>query len=328
MKNLNLKICLVLWAVMLLLPLFALKSEPQTQKTQTQKITSEKENSVKASAKPQNKDYKEVRVYLADKKKVTKMELREYIYGVIAAEYPMLYEEEALAAGIIAANTYTRYLMNKNSDSDYDVSTDYTVCQAYVTKEKAYENWGDGAEEYDEKLNTLLDKYLNCVITYKGEPIFAAYHAISSGATEDAKNVWGNEVAYLKSRESVGDKLAKGYLSEVRFSASELETALSSLNVTFDDLKDASLDKTERGNVLTVKMKEKSVSGGAFSRALGLRSQNFDMDLSEDNCTFSVRGYGHQVGMSQNGANYLAKQGKTYKEIITSYYSGVKIEKF
>ena len=318
MRNFNTKLCLILFLVQLLLPLFAIKSA-ESGKAETKK--QESALSVGANSAAAVKEDK-VRLKIAETGEIEEMPMRDYIYGVIAAEYPLLYEEEALKAGIIAAHTYTRYLMNKNAESEYDVITDYTVCQAYITKEEAMENWGSGANEYDEKLEKLLDESLSYIITYKDEPIFAAYHAISAGQTENSENVWESEVAYLRSVESVGDKLAKDYLTEVKMKVTDAE---SKLGLASGTLKNAKLSKTAAGNVLEIKASKLSVSGADAVKALGLRSANFDMSISNGTVVFTVRGFGHQAGMSQNGANYMAKNGENAEEILKHYFKGVEI---
>jgi len=340
MKNLNLKIIAVLIFCMLLIPLFALPREksPETKETAatTKTEVSRESKSQEKTDEPEEKTEKgkektgeeKVRVQFHDSGKIETLEMSEYIFSVVSAECPMLYEDEALKAQIIAAATYTRYLMDLNAESEYDVTTDYNLCQGFIEREEAEKNWGDNAEKYSKRLESLIDETLNLVITYKGKPIFAAYHGISSGATEYAKNVWGNEVAYLKSVESIGDKLSQGYLSEAEFTYAQIDEKLKEQGITGNLLKTAKLEKTSVGNVLWVKMGDKKISGGELGKALGLRSQNFEMTSTDEKIKFTVKGFGHQCGMSQNGANYMAKSGKTYKEILLHYYKGVKIEEW
>ncbi len=327
MRGFIVKLAVIIALAMLLLPLFALPREQDEEKKK--ETESKKETAIPTSAAPSPSEYDAfsdiVRVYIAEEEEVREMVMNDYIYGVVAAECPLLYHEEALKAQIVAAHTYTRYLMVKNKESDYDVTTDHTLCQAYIDREKALENWGENSEKYDKKLKNLLNEALSKVVTYKGEPIFAAYHAISSGQTENAENVWGNEVAYLKSVESVGDKLAKGYLSEVSLTFEEADSKLLALGITAKELSAAKLKKSAGGCVISATSGEKEVSGGEISKALGLRSANFDVSATENGLKFSVRGYGHQVGMSQNGANYMAKSGSNHEEILKHYYSGVEI---
>lgn len=334
MRNINAKLIVILSLAVILIPLIALPKEKRSKAAVSPLISDvggadstesgEQESStVTVSASPSTV----VKVYNHETEKTEKLKMEDYIYGVVAAECPMTYNEEAIKAQIVAAHTYTLYLMDKNASKKYDVSTDANVCQAYVTREKALKNWGSNSEKYDKKLKELIDEMLQYVITYKSKPIFAAYHAISSGKTEAAENIWGNEVAYLQPVESVGDKLATDYLSEKKFSYAEADGMLKPLGITAKELASGKITKTESGNATLIKCGDKEVSAADVVKALGLRSNNFDMSASNEVLNFTVRGYGHQVGMSQNGANYMAAAGSSFEEILKHYYTGVSIEK-
>lgn len=334
MRNINAKLIVILTLAVILIPLMALPNEKKSKAAASPLIADvgsadgtesreEQSDKIAATASPSMV----VKVYNHETEKIEKLKMEDYIYGVVAAECPMTYNEEAIKAQIVAAHTYTLYLMDKNASKKYDVSTDANVCQAYVTREKALKNWGSNSEKYDKKLKELIDEMLQYVITYKSKPIFAAYHAISSGKTEAAENVWGNEVAYLQPVESIGDKLAAEYLSEKKISYSEADGLLKPLSITAKELAAGKITKTESGNATVIKCGDKEVSAPDVVEALGLRSNNFDMSASNETLNFTVRGYGHQVGMSQNGANYMAASGSSFEEIIKHYYSGVSIEK-
>ena len=147
----------------------------------------------------------------------------EYIFGVVAAEMPALYEPEALKAQAVAAYTLACRRRADNKDKSYDLTTDYTVDQSYISKADAEKRWGDKAEEYSKKIKDAVADVKNLIVTYEGEPITAVYHAISSGKTEDSRDIWGGSLSYLKPVASPGDKLSPDYISEVKVSAEELQ---------------------------------------------------------------------------------------------------------
>jgi stage II sporulation protein D len=167
------------------------------------------------------------------------------------------------------------------------------------------------------------------MITYKGTPITAVYHAISSGKTESAKDIWNAELDYLVPVSSEGDKLATNYISEVEFTAKELKERLSDKAELSGEAKDyfSNLVRTKSGTVLKVNVCGQELKGSLVRELLELRSSNFTVEYRDEKFVFSVYGYGHGVGMSQNGANYMAKQGSTFEEILTHYYTGCKVEK-
>ncbi len=251
----------------------------------------------------------------------------DYIFGVVAAEMPALYETEALKAQAVAAYTY--YLKKAAaSDGEYDITDDYSVDQAFITPEKAGEKWGDDAEKYEKKIRDAVKSVLYKRICYGGEPISAVYHAISSGKTEKAADIWGGEYPYLVSVDSSFDKLSENYLSNEDFTTDELKKALSAL-VTVTEAEGngiADIKRSDSGSVTSLTVWGKTLDGLEFRKALGLRSSNFDIEFKDGVYTFTVRGYGHGIGMSQNGANYLAQQGKSFEEILLYYYTGCSIE--
>ena len=269
-----------------------------------------------------------VMLYSSADKKTVEYPLEDYLFGVVAAEMPALYESEALKAQTVAAYTFFLTRKETNSDKEYDITDDYNVDQAFIPPEKAKEKWGSSADEYAKKISDAVNSVLYKKVTYNGKPASTVYHAISFGKTENAAEVWGGEYPYLVSVDSSFDKLAENYLSETSFKAEELKSALASVaevkSLTENCIAD--IKKTSAGGVKSLTVSGVNLTGGEFRRALELRSTDFDVTFKEGVYTFTVRGYGHSIGMSQNGANYMAKQGKTYGEILLHYYPGCKIE--
>lgn len=261
--------------------------------------------------------------------KITELSADEYICGVVAAEMPALYHEEALKAQAVAAFTFACKRKSENKDKDYDITNDHTVDQSYISRESLQSKWGDKADEYIGKIEAAVKETKNLLITYNHKPITAVYHAVSSGLTEDCKNVWGKEVAYLKPVVSEGDKLCANYISEASFTTEELKSRLEN-TVELSGAPSNYFGKsksTKSGTVTEITVCNKQLTGFIVQKLLDLKSANFKVDFKDDKFTFTVYGYGHGVGMSQNGANYMAKQGCDFKEILSHYYKGCEIER-
>lgn len=319
MKNGYIIITLILILSFLLMPLLAISEKPKTDEN----ISSGSTSSVT------DKKAGEVAVYISESKTVVNMSVKDYICGVVAAEMPASYETEALKAQAVCAYTYLCKKLKENNTNDYDITDDYKVNQGYITLEKRKSKWGENFSEYENKILSAVEQTLNKKITYNGEIIFAAYHAISSGKTEAAENVWGGDYPYLISVESEGDLLAKDYLTEKTFSVADftgiIKEKVENMPETVQEYIGESV-KSKVGTVLKITICGKEFKGTEIREYFDLRSSNFDIAYDEKTgFIFTVKGYGHGVGMSQNGANYLAKQGKTYEEIIKHYYKGVEI---
>ena len=137
---------------------------------------------------------------------------------------------------------------------------------------------------------------------------------------------------YLVSVKSEGDKLSPTYSSTVTFSKSQFISIMKDLGVSIDSKTDLSeiIGKpktTKAGTVLTIKINSEELTGSDIRTAFSLRSAAFKITATENEVTFNVSGYGHGVGMSQYGADYMARQGSTYDEILKHYYKGVEIVK-
>lgn len=313
----------VILSVMLTLPLAVMKKP-------TAALTAAVADTEKADIPVAEKAVSEVfRICDTETGETIEIKTEDYIFGVLAAEMPALYEAEALKAQAVAAYTFACRKKAENRDKSYDITTDSTVDQSFISEEKAVERWGEKAEEYRKKLKEVIKQTENYMITYDGKPITAVYHAISSGKTENSENVWGAELPYLKSVASPEDKLSPDYISKLTVSEKELSDKLSDECALKGEAKNYfnSLKRTESGTVKTVSVCGSDIKGARIRDIFGLRSSNFEIEYSDGSFVFTVYGYGHGVGMSQYGANYMAKQGSDFKEILTHYYSGCKVEK-
>lgn len=325
MKNVYLIITLVLILSFLLMPLLAVEKKVDSSITSSGGTSSIEEKSNSKLQAVEN-----FKVYIPEEEKTITLSAEEYILGVVSAEMPALYHEEALKAQAIAAYTYAyrKYLQNLSAKAEYDVTADSTLDQGYINAEKRKAKWGESAAEYEAKIKNAVLAVKNKLIVFDNQPILAAYHAISSGNTETALNVWQTDYPYLQSQGSIGDLLAPEYLSEAQLAADAFKAKLTELGCTPSDTVTeyiGMVEKSPSGTVMKITLCGKEFTGAKIREAFGLRSAAFDIVLKENVFVFSVTGYGHGVGMSQFGADYMAKQGSTYQEIILNYYKGVKI---
>lgn len=293
-------------------------------------------NSKQEENKEVNYDYSKYGTITLLHKKTGETEqvnIDEYLCNVVSAEMPASYEVEALKAQAIVARTYTIFkILNKKHDNA-DICDDSTCCQAWISKEDRFAKWEENQRESNwQKICDVVNNTKGKIITYNNNPINAFFHSNSGGKTEIPVNVWGGTgYPYLQSVETSGEDGYTQYASEVILSQQDLINKLkqkySDISIDFsnqDDLK--ILEYTEGGRVKTVKFGNHEISGVETRTLLGLRSANFEIMKESDNIKFSVKGYGHGVGMSQTGADSLAKQGKVAEEIICHFYSGVEIK--
>lgn len=274
-----------------------------------------------------------VSVYLTDEEKVVDMDINEYLKCVVAAEMPADFEEEALKAQAVAARTY---LYSHIEDVKRNVNevhngavmcTDSTHCQAYITEEKRRESWGDGADEKWDRISCAVEETTGEIMMYEDKIISAVFHSTSSGMTESAVDVWGKDVPYLRSVDSGGDIKSPKYKSELVLGEDEFKNIASSELKGVDWSKGlvSDINRSQAGGIISISVGGVNIKGSEFRKMFSLRSTNVEITQSDGDVKMAVKGYGHGVGMSQYGANYLAMQGAEYKEILKTYYKGVDI---
>ena len=277
-----------------------------------------------------------VRLKILQDGTVEAMDLRTYLEGVVRAEMPASFSLEALKAQAVAARTYTLYQLrqgNKHGD-EADLCTDAGCCQAFLAEELAQRNWGDRAELYGERVKEAVSATDGQAVLYEGEPILAAFHSSSSGRTRTAGEVWTKDLPYLQAVSSPEDgERIPNYYSRVEISTEAFGTAIRE-RWPEADLSGGPKSWMTRavrdsgGNVETVQVGGRTVKGTELRSVLGLRSACFEWEVQDGTLVFFVTGYGHGVGMSQYGANRMAEDGATYREILTHYYTGVTVEAF
>ena len=274
-----------------------------------------------------------ITVFLSDTKKNLTVSEFEYVCGSVAAEMPLMYHEEALKAQAIACYTNSLRLKNsknKSAINGADISDNPATHQGYLTREERKEKWGEDYQKYESKLETIVKEVEGEFLTYDGEYCLCAFSAICTGTTESAENVWGEKIPYLVSVKSSGDTLSPQYSSTNTFTKSQFISIMKDLDVSINSK--ANLEETigkskisKAGTVLKIEINKKSLTGEQIRSAFSLRSSAFKITATENEVTFKVSGYGHGVGMSQYGADYMARQGSTYDEILKHYYKGSEI---
>lgn len=260
----------------------------------------------------------------------------EYIKGVVAAEIPMSYHEEAVKAQAVAAHSYALYRIQQClNDPEYIpgtpyLTTDPATCQAYLDEAGREELWGDAFAAYEEKLTNAVNAVINDVLLYEDKPALAMFHAVSSGKTENAADVFSTSTAYLVSVTSEGDSLSPAYSETKTVTTDEMKNALLSIDSSIALSEDPAswfqdVVRSEAGSVLTITVGGKSIKGTDLRTKLSLASANFTISFASDVFTIETKGKGHGVGMSQYGADFFARQGKSYKEILAHYYPGTTL---
>ena len=287
-----------------------------------------------------NDDVKNIKVYLHSSKKYVTMSMTEYLYGVVAAEMPSYFDAEALKVQAVASRTYTLYKMinisfnsSGHGSAGAHICTNSGHCQAYLSREDAEKKWGKAyADQIFNAVCPAVDATKGQVLLYDGMPIFSAYHSLSYKFTDDVKNVWGGDYPYLKSVSSPEDDSFNGMTANSSFTSAKFKKYITSQSKKASFSSDPSewvgkVTLNESGRVDKVIIGGVEFTGREIQSVFGLRAANFTIsyDAKSDKFTFSVKGRGHGIGMSQYGANLLAQEGYTYSEILYHYYTGVKI---
>ena len=292
-------------------------------------------NSEKSDSQEQIYNYSKYgTIVLLHKKtgEVEQVNLDEYLCNVVSAEMPADYEIEALKAQAIVARTYTIYKCINKKHDNADICDDSACCQAWISKEDRLARWEESKRESNwQKICDCVNSTKGKIVTYNNQPINAFFHSNSGGTTETPVNVWGGTgFPYLQSVETSGEDSYTQYSSEAVFTQEELINKLkekyADIIIDFSNTEDIKIvENTESTRVKTIKFGNHQISGVEARTLLGLRSTNFEIIREGENIKFSVKGYGHGVGMSQTGADAMAKQGSTADDIIKHFYTGIEI---
>ncbi len=258
---------------------------------------------------------------------VSEISVFDYLTGVVAAEMPVSFEPEALKAQAVAARSYLQRAIASPRHEGADICTSAACCQAYLGADELASGWGDSYAQYIEKISAAVSATDGEYLSYDGQPALTAFHSSSDGATEDAAALW-SDVPYLKSvsspetEESVPD-----FTSRVENSELDFRDTILSLKPEADMTGDASgwvgeISRSASGRVASVTIGGISFTGSELRTLFSLRSTDFELEHGGGSFVFTVHGYGHGIGMSQYGANTMARDGASYRDILSHYYPG------
>lgn len=303
-----------------------------TNKFETKEVKAEGKEEIDSISYNYGK-YNKVKLLHSSSGEIEEMALDEYLYGVVSSEMPASFEEEALKAQAVVARTYTIYkITNGSKHENADICDDSACCQAWISKEERLQKWNEAERETNwAKIVNAVDSTKGKIITYEGKPINAFFHSNSGGITETASNVWGGKnEPYLQAVETSGESNYTQYSSELIITKNEFIEKIKEYHSNFeidfsneDEIK--ILDYTEGERIKTIKIGNLELQGTEIRNIFGLKSAKFEINIEGENIKFNVLGYGHGVGMSQTGADSMAKEQKGYEEIIKHYYTGVEI---
>ncbi len=325
---------LVVAVLLLLLPLPAY-SAPASKQTPSPDVPADIPADTKPLPSPDDTTDEGVFRILCGDEVVTLSE-SDFLLRILAMEMSPDNHEEALKAQVVA--TYTYYARRRQAQAEKadpnlkgaDFTTPNDTFPTSYTEEALRQRWGEKYEDRHRKLTTAIQAVAGVTLTHNGKLIDACYHAISCGTTEAAKTVWGADIPYLQAVASPGDRLAPTYASEATFSVEEAKAILTK------ELPDVVLGAdpstwfgsptlSDAGTVAQQPIGNAQLAGTRVRQLFGLRSAAFAVAYADGTFTFAVKGYGHGVGMSQYGADYLARQGYSYEEILRYYYTDVTV---
>ena len=330
---------IALFCIVFLIPAICTKQNRQAEKVDNTEIK-EQENSKQPEevnlekTKYEYSKFGTIRLYHSKTGEVEELPIDEYLYGVVSSEMPASYDIEALKAQAVVARTYTIYQIknSKGKHDNADICDNFACCQAWLSKDDRMAKWSEDEREANwKKIVNAVDSTQGKIITYNGEVIDAFFHSNSGGITETASNVWGGQnFPYLKSVETSGEDGYSEYNSEVEITKQDFVNKIKEKHqetiIDFDEIDCIKiLEFTESGRVKTIKIGNIQIAGTELRSLFGLKSTNFNFEIKDNSVVFFVKGYGHGVGMSQTGANSLAKQGSTYENIIKHFYNNVEI---
>ena len=294
------------------------------------------ENIIKYSSLPK---ITKVKVFMSKENTIKEINLEEYVTGVVSAEMPASFEIEALKSQAVAARTYALAHVKEmggtpcKNGNGADLC-DTVHCQVYRVKEERIKSWGTSGEKNWDKIKMAVGDTSGQVLTYNNALVMEPYYfSTSSGKTENSEEVFSNSIPYLRSVESPGEETVKNAKSSKIVKYKDLSQIINSnynnAKVTSANIKNRIkiIDRTEGGSVKNIKVGNITMLGSKFRTMLGLKSSNFEMKFNSSNIEIDCSGYGHGVGMSQSGADAMAKEGRSYIEILTHYYQGTVISK-
>lgn len=253
--------------------------------------------------------------------------LHDYLTGVLLGEMPASFSKEALKAQAVAARTFTLRTLQAGKH-DGAICENAGCCQAYVSPEAYVAAGGELAQPIIEEMSQAVRETDGLVLEYDGALIDAVFFSCSGGRTEAAAEVWGNEIPYLQAVDSLGEEDAIPYTDEKTLSREAFCETLLGLSPDCDFSEApwvGTVTYTQGGGVDEIELGGVYFDGTAIRSAFSLRSTLFTLEVGQENVTFRTKGFGHRVGMSQYGADAMARNGSSFEAILAYYYQGTEL---
>ncbi|WP_257348124.1 stage II sporulation protein D [Pseudalkalibacillus decolorationis] len=269
----------------------------------------------------------DVSVYKTAANQVKSVPLEQYVKGVVAAEMPADFKMEALKAQALTARTYIIKMLLNETDLNLPEGADITdskMHQVYRSDDELKRDWGKDYDWKMKKIKKAVKETEGQIITYDNKPIDALFFSTSNGHTQNSEDYWPSAFPYLKSVESPWDKQSPKFTYKQALPVSFVEKKLG-VELKEDGEVGKVLSRTSGNYVDTIQINGKKLNGKDVRDSLDLRSSDFTMVKQDDKVIVQTQGFGHGVGMSQYGANGMAKEGKSYKDILKHYYNGITI---
>jgi stage II sporulation protein D len=253
---------------------------------------------------------------------LNRVDLEEYVKGVVPAEVSSTWHPEMLKAQAVAARTYALYQKMLSGTREYDV--------AATVQDQVYR----GKQGIDGGILRAVEDTRGLVVTYQDAPIYAAFSSTAAGLTEDAMNVWVKEYPYLKGVECPFDLASPYYQWKSSFRIDTLEQSLRHQGFsvgTIGTITPVSLSRGGRVATLRVLHSggELVIRGEELRKAVGytiIPSTQFSIESIGQDVVLSGFGAGHAVGMCQWGAKELAELGYPFSTILQYYYPGTELQ--
>lgn len=250
---------------------------------------------------------------------VINLELEEYVIGVVACEMPASFDDEALKAMSVAARTFALYKLENNKN--YKLKSD-TSDQCYISLSEMKDKWGNNFDKYYNKIKNIVYETKNEYMVYNDEVIISFYFSISNGYTENVENVFSQKLDYLVSVDSSWDKNSNYKSKDFKIKINDF---FNKLGIDYSNNINIKYERSDTGRVNYLYINGNKFKGTKIRTLLSLRSTDFEISNDKEYVYIKTKGYGHGVGMSQYGANYMAKSGYKYDEILKHYYTDVEI---
>ena len=266
-----------------------------------------------------------VRVYREKTGIIDNVPIEEYVVGVLAGEMPVSFEIEALKAQAVASRSYVMKQIEKNIKNDYDV-VDTVMNQVYLDNDHLMSVWNSSYTDNINKIKLAVLSTKGQYLSYDGKVAEALFFSTSPGITENSEEIFVSKEPYLRSVSSTWDEISPVYTSTITLTLTEFYNLL---NLSYqDNLNIEIIEKTSTGRIKNIKINGKELSANYICSHLSLNSTYFEIIQDGSKVIIKNKGYGHGVGMSQYGAEGMAKAGYTYEDILKHYYQNIEIKKF